>query len=567
MRRKELLSSLLGSLVLLSLLISLFSGGLVCYASTGEAELAGATRLTIIHTNDTHARVREGDGMGFARISAIVREIKKENPNVLLLDAGDTFHGQAIASLNKGESIVRIMNEIGYDAMAPGNHDFNYGYDRLLELGGLTNFPILAANVEKEDGSLLLDIYLIKEIAGLRVGIFGLATPDTTYKTHPDNVKGLVFTSPVEAARRTVEILKDKTDLIIAVSHLGIDPSSTVTSIELAESVKGIDLIIDGHSHTVLEQGLTVSDTLIVSTGEYGKNLGVVDLYLKNGKLAGIEAGLITKELAAETAEDEAVVSVIESIETEQTELLGQVIGETAVALDGARKNVRTGETNLGNLIADAMMYVTGADCAFVNGGGIRASIDAGDITKGDIISVLPFGNYIVTKRMTGADIKAALEQGSRAYPEPAGSFPHVSGLKYVIDIGRQAGDRIVNISLGEEPLDLSREYVVATNDFMAAGGDGYTVFADNATVNEYSSLDEAVIAFVESKGTVNPSVEGRIAVQETKPEPMYYIVSPGDWLEKIAKMFNTTWIKLQELNRLPNPNLIFPGQKIILPN
>ena len=136
MRRKELLSSLLGSLVLLSLLISLFSGGLVCYASTGEAELAGATRLTIIHTNDTHARVREGDGMGFARISAIVREIKKENPNVLLLDAGDTFHGQAIASLNKGESIVRIMNEIGYDAMAPGNHDFNYGYDRLLSLAG-----------------------------------------------------------------------------------------------------------------------------------------------------------------------------------------------------------------------------------------------------------------------------------------------------------------------------------------------------------------------------------------------------------------------------------------------
>ena len=209
----------------------------------------------------------------------------------------------------------------------------------------------------------------------------------------------------------------------------GDRPSSTVTSIELAESVKGIDLIIDGHSHTVLEQGLTVSDTLIVSTGEYGKNLGVVDLYLKNGKLAGIEAGLITKELAAETAEDEAVVSVIESIETEQTELLGQVIGETAVALDGARENVRTGETNLGNLIADAMMYVTGADCAFVNGGGIRASIDAGDITKGDIISVLPFGNYIVTKRMTGADIKAALEQGSRAYPEPAGSFPHVSVL------------------------------------------------------------------------------------------------------------------------------------------
>jgi 2',3'-cyclic-nucleotide 2'-phosphodiesterase (5'-nucleotidase family) len=213
------------------------------------------------------------------------------------------------------------------------------------------------------------------------------------------------------------------------------------------------------------------------------------------------------------------------------------------------------------------MVYVTGADCALLNGGGIRASIDAGDITKGEIITVLPFGNYIVTQRVTGAEIKAALEHGTRAYPEFSGGFPHVSGIKFVMDIGRQAGDRVLNISVNGQPLDLNKEYVLATNDFIAAGGDTYTMLVDNPILNEYGALDEALIAYIQEKRTVNPAVEGRITVQETKPETKYYVVKPGDWLIKIAKKFNTTWQKLQELNKLPNPNLIFPGQKIILPD
>jgi len=568
MRRKRLSSFLLSSFVMLTLLISIFFGELTCFAAANsqEADLAGTTRLTIVHSNDTHSRVKEGDGMGFAKISTIIQEVKKVNPNTLVLDAGDTFHGQTIATLTEGESIARLMNEIGYDAMAPGNHDFNYGYERLVGLSKLTNFPILAANVKKEDGSDLLDGYIIKEIAGLKVGIFGLATPETKHKTHPDNVKGLTFVDPVEAAKQTVEALKDETDIIIAITHLGMDPSSVDTSIKVAEEVEGIDLIIDGHSHTVLEQGKKVGNTLIVSTGEYDKNLGIVDLYYKDGEIVSMEARLIGKDMAAEISEDEAIVSIIKTIEEEQAELLNQVVGTTTVALDGAREKVRTGETNLGNLITDAMRYITGADCAIVNGGGIRASIDAGDITKGEVITVLPFGNYIVTKKVTGAEIKAALENGIKAYPGPSGGFPHVSGIKYVIDIGRQLGDRVVNITVNGQPLDLNREYVLATNDFIAAGGDEYTMISDNPILNEYGALDEAVIAYIEAKGTVSPAVEGRITVQETKAEPKYYIVQPGDWLMKIARKFNTTWQKLQELNKLKNPHLIFPGQKILLP-
>lgn len=567
MRSKRFSALLLRCFAVLVLVISIISGGLACFAADGlDADLAGATRLTIIHTNDTHARAVEGEGIGFAKISAVVRETRKENPNVLVLDAGDTLHGQAIATLSRGESIIRLMNEIGYAAMAPGNHDFNYGYKRLAELAEMADFPILAANARKEDGSSLLDPYTIIEIAGLKVGIIGLATPDTIFKTHPDNIKGLSFTDPIEAAQQAVEALKDKTDIIIALAHLGMDRSSTVTSIDVAEAVDGIDLIVDGHSHTVLEQGYKAGNTLIVSTGEYGGNLGVVDIYFREGEITDIEARLIGMEMTADTPEDDAIANLLDSIENEQTEILNEVVGRTEVALEGAREKVRTGETNLGNLITDAMVYLTGADCALINGGGIRTSIDEGDITRGEILSVLPFSNYVIAKKVTGADIKVALEHGTSTWPEPVGGFPHVSGIKFSIDTGKEARDRVVNITVKGEPLDPDREYVLVTNDYLAAGGDGYTMFADDTVINEYGALDEAVAAYIQAKGTVAPAVEGRITVRETKPEPEYYIVQPGDWLMKIARKFNTTWRKLQELNKIPNPDLIFPGQKIILP-
>lgn len=526
-----------------------------------------SVKITVVHTNDTHARVKEGDGMGFAKIASLIHRIKQENPNTLILDAGDTFHGQTIATLNQGESIAQIMNIIGYTAMAPGNHDFNYGFERLVELDGLTDFPILAANIKKADGTDLFTPYIISEVGGLKVGIFGLATPETTYKTHPDNVKGIVFTDPVKAASEMTALLKDETDILICIAHLGMDAASVDTSIKVAEAVEGIDLIIDGHSHTVLEQGQMVGNTLIASTGEYDKNLGTVEITVTEGKVSDITAKLITTDEAADATPDEAIVKATEEIEAKQAEILSEVVGRTEVDLQGARELVRKGETNLGNLIADAMVSLTGADCALTNGGGIRASIPAGDITKGNVIEVLPFGNYIVTKKVSGADIKAALELGTSAYPELLGGFPHVSGITYVIDTSRPAGDRVTDINVKGKALDLNALYTLATNDFMAAGGDNFTMFADDAIENEYGSLDEAVITYIQAKGTIAPKVEGRITVVDgTVKEPQYYIVKKGDWLRKIARMFNTTWQKLAELNQLKNPDLIYPNQKILLP-
>lgn len=545
-------------LVVLTLLISILSPA--AFAETGSGDI---TKITILHTNDTHARVDStATEIGFAKIATLVADYKKQNPNTLVLDAGDTFHGQTIATLVRGESIAKIMNNIGYTAMTAGNHDFNYGYQRLVELSQILNFPLVVANVRYQaDNTRLFSPYIIKEIAGVKVAIFGLATPETTYKTHPKNVEGLVFTDPVLEAKELVAELKTKADVIIALAHLGTDAASVDTSTKLAQEVAGIDLIVDGHSHTVMEEGTTVGDTLIVSTGEYGKNLGVVELQLQGGKLLDKKASLIKVDSLAETVQEQAVFNMITSLKEEQQAVLAEVIGKTTVKLEGERAQVRTGETNLGNLITDAMLEVTGVDIAITNGGGIRASIDVGEITKGEVVTVLPFGNYIVTKRVKGADILAALELGAKAYPEQNGGFAHVGGLTYAIDKSKPAGERVSDVFVNGAALDLNKEYLLATNDFMAAGGDGYEMFKDYPIVNEFSALDEAVQSYIMARGTVEPKVEGRITVKSAT-----YTVVPGDSLWKIAKKYNTVWQKLQELNKLKNPNLIYPGQVLLLP-
>ena len=537
--------------------------------------------ITIVHTNDTHSRLKEGDydGMGFAKIATKVKELRSENPNTLLLDAGDTLHGLPIATVSKGDSIVKVMNAMGYDVMVPGNHDFNYGYDRLIELSEKTEFPIVAANVVKEDGTRDLKPYTIKEVDGIKIGIFGLTTPETKYKSNPKNTEGVNIEDPVKVAEEMVkELKKEKVDMIIALSHVGLDEESDVKSSDVAAKVKGIDLIVDGHSHTVLENGKVVGDTLIVQTGEYDKNLGIVNVEFKDGKIVNKTASLFTKEQAAETKEDEEIKALIEEIDKANEEVLSVLVGKTAVKLDGEREQVRGGETNLANIITDAMIKASGAELAITNGGGIRASIETGDITKGDVIKVLPFGNYLVLKEVKGIDILNALEHGVVSYPELAGGFPQVGGMIFKLDPSKEAGKRISDVMIGGKPLDINRTYKLATNDFMAAGGDGYEMLKDGKVLAEYPGLDEIVMEYIKELGTIDKKVEGRMTVvegkQEEKPvvvpgkeaKEKSYVVKPGDVLWRIAKKFSTTWQRLAEYNKLKNPNLIFPGQKILVP-
>lgn len=506
--------------------------------------------ITILHTNDTHGRVKADDKViGIDTISAIDKSIE----NSLLVDAGDTLHGLPFATMNKGADIVELMKMSGYDFMAPGNHDFNYGYNRLLELSklaaeGENGFNILSANVLKENGLFksktpILEPNSITEIDGVKVGIFGLSSPETSYKTNPNNVKGIEFADPIETAKAQVKELEEAgAEVIVALAHIGNDDSTDVRSTEIAENVQGIDLIIDGHSHSKYENGLEVGDTLIVSTGEYESNLGKVTIKIdpETNEVVEKTATLINKEESKTFEPDEAVKAKIKEIDDAQEEILSEVVGTTVSDLVGERQYVRTGETNLGNLITDAMLNNTGAEIAITNGGGIRSSIKTGDITKGDLISVLPFGNFIVTKYLTGTEIKDIIEHGIKDAPNAAGQFPHVAGLKFIYDEKQPAGSRIIEITFNNKPLEMDKKYLVATNDFMSAGGDGYPHFKEANTENEFSALDEALREYVEKLGTVDYKVEGRIT-KGTKQENI--VVGKVSNLEAVETTSNSVKI------------------------
>lgn len=568
---------LLGLFLSLVLVLGLIIGPV---QNPAFAEEGNVVKLTIVHTNDVHSRVtgNDNDLIGYARLATLVKELR-EAGNLILLDAGDTTHGLPIATVSNGESIIRLMNQIGYDAMVPGNHDFNYGYERLVELNEMADFPILAANVVKEDETRDLQEYTIIEIDGLKVGIFGLTTQETTYKSNPKNTEGLEFRDPVAVAEEMVVKLEEEgVDLIIALAHIGVDEESHPKATDVAERVEGIDIIVDGHSHTKLDEGKLVGDTLIVQAGEHLKNIGLVDIEFVDGEIAKKEAKLISFEEALELEEDEEISKEIARLEEENQKILSVAIGQSNVELVGEREVVRAGESNLGNLATDAMLDITGADVAMTNGGGIRASIPAGEITKGNVLEVFPFGNYIVVLELTGEEILNALEHGVDTYPELAGKFPHVAGMTYKIDPSKEAGNRIVELLVDGEPIELDKSYTLATNDFMAVGGDGYTMFEDAPIVGEFEGLDEALIKYIEKIGVVEYEVEGRItAVEEVPTEEVVeeteevgvadtYIVKVGDVLWKIAEKYGLTWERLAEFNKLQNPHLIFPNQKILIP-
>lgn len=534
----------------------------------------GSVDITILHTNDTHGRVKADSSIiGIDTISAI----KKSINNSILVDVGDTLHGLPFATMNKGEDIIALMKLAGYDVMTPGNHDFNYGYERLLELAnmastGVNSFPIISANVIK-DNITLLDANYIKEVDGVKLGFFGLTTPETAFKTNPNNVKGLEFASPIESAKKQVEELKAKgADIIVALAHIGTDESSEIVSTMIAKEVEGIDIIIDGHSHSNYPTGFEADNgTLIVSTGEYGANLGqvIITFNKDTNKITNKIASLIPKATAATLNPDEIVAQKIEEINEAQNALLSKVVGVSKVVLDGARENVRTGETNLGNLITDAMLYVTGAEIAITNGGGIRATINAGEITKQDVVSVLPFGNFIVTKYLTGAQIKDILEHGVKDYPATAGHFPHVAGINFVFDAEKAPGERIVSIKINGKDIDMDAKYLVAANDFMAAGGDDYPHFKDVKTENEFQALDEALEEYIKYLGEVNYSKEDRIVVGKAEnpvenPEEPENPVDNSEEPEKTEEPKNP--VENPEKPQDPQENNEIPGKGNELP-
>ncbi len=534
------------------------------------ADESEVVKLTIVHVNDVHGRIEEGsnDGMGFAKMMTVVKELKAQNPNLLLLNAGDTIHGLPIVTVSKGEVMIKLMNEMGFHAMAPGNHDFNYGYDRLVELKKLAEFPIIAANIVKNDGTRDFSAYEIKEIDGVKVGIFGLATPETKFKANPKYTEGIDFEDPLKTAKAMVEDLKDKVDIIIALAHIGDDEDADPSSLEIAEKVEGIDVLVDGHSHSLYPEGKLINNTLVVQAEDYVKNIGIVNIELKDGEIIKKEAKLFTKDDAKDVIPDEGIAKLIEGFKSENKEVTDVVIGSTKVRLDGEREIVRAGESNLGNLIADALLKAADADAAIVNGGGIRTSIEIGEITKEDILTLSPFGNYGVLLGLKGSDILAALENGVAVYPDAFGGFPQVAGMTFRVDPSKEAGERVIELKIKGEPIDLDKTYKLATNDFMAVGGDKYVSFLNGELLGEFEALEEIIADYISELGEVDIIAEGRIVYEEAKVtvEEEAYVVKAGDVLWKIAEKFGKTWQEFAEYNKLKDAHLIFPGQKLLVP-
>lgn len=478
-------------------------------------KLRGYKTISIVHVNDTHGRIEENEKngeLGFAKLKTYY-DNRNYNNNALLLNAGDVVHGTTFATISSGDSVIDVMNQMGFDAMTAGNHDFNYGYQRLIELNNKANFPIFASNVIDQNGNKIIDSDSIIDVDGIKVGIFGLATEETKTKSSPANTEGLTFVNSVETAQSEVANLKNQgAEVIVCLSHLGEDKESTETSTLIAENVEGIDVIIDGHSHTELQNGRYVGNTLIAQAKAHGYFIGDVTLLLdKDNQIVAKNASLKPYERMKHLYPNKETLAKIEAVSNENKKVLDQNVGETSVELVGSREMVRTRETNLGDYVTDAMIKATGADVAITNGGGIRDSISAGAITKGDVLTVFPFTNFAVTLEAPGSVIKEALEHGLTDAPNSAGKFPHIAGMMVKYDSTRAAGNRVTEITIGGEAIDPNKTYTLVTNDFMAIGGDGYEMFKSCSKLGEYELISEIFENAIKNDGTINPQTDGRL--------------------------------------------------------
>lgn len=495
------------------------------FASPLTARADGERTLTILHTNDIHGRAEESDEnniIGYAKYKTIVDSYKNEGPT-LVLDAGDVLHGTNFATLSEGANMVELMNAVGVDAMTPGNHDFNYGAKRLLELANSANFKVLAANITDEAGNNPFASYAVFEKDGIKVGVLGLATPETKYKSNPLNTEGYNFSDEALNADRAVESLKaNGVDVIVLLSHLGIDQASKVNTYTVLNQMNhkaDLDVVIDGHSHSLLEHGKDYQGTMIASTGAHFANIGCTTVTIKEDGSKEVSSRLINKAEADKYQANQNIVDIIATKNAANDEITAKVVGNSKTDLDGLREHVRTGETNLADLIADAIKRETNADVVLTNGGGIRDSISKGEITLGDVLTVLPFGNQVTVIKVTGQDIQDALQHGAGKYPDANGGFPQVAGMTYTIE---HKGNKstVKDVKVNGENLNLKGEYTLATNDFMAIGGDDYTMFEGTEQVSLHGSMLDIVadyIAELSKNGPFDYKADGRIKVEEVQ--------------------------------------------------
>lgn len=493
-------------LLLLTILIILFS-------SLIFAQELKPIEIKILHINDFHGRLQPyivksiSENIpvsGGAYLAYLINEERSKNPDgTILLSAGDMFQGTPISNIFKGEPVIKMMNYLKFDAMTIGNHEFDWGRDLLQNWIKKSNFPYLSANI-LENGNYLPYIkpYVILERKGIKIAIIGLTTPETAYIVKPDYVKDLTFVEPEKVLSNLIKEVKDKgAQLIIVLSHLGYDADK-----KLAENVQGIDVIVGGHSHTVITKPVIVRGTIIVQAGYNGIYLGVLDLKIQP------ETGLIldfTKENAlkivfagSENKYDIEIANLVETYSSQLKEEFSKVVGETLVDLV---RNYNE-ESNVGNVVCDAMLEASKAQIAFQNSGGIRIDIPKGKITMEQVYSMLPFDNVLVEMDLTGKDILDLLEQSATLEK----GILQIAGIKVKYDMRRPAGSRVIEVFVKDEPLDPNKVYRVVTNDFLAAGGDKFTAFTRGKNITYGDMLRDVFVEYLKKHSPIRPKVEER---------------------------------------------------------
>ena len=624
--------------------IGLFSASVL--ALTAGTALADF-ELNILHINDLHSRIEainKSDSTcsaqdaeknecfgGIARVKAAIdaRRAELAGKNVLTLDAGDQFQGSLFYTTYKSAPIADFMNGIGFDAMAIGNHEFDDGPEELAKFIDALNFPMISGNTLAGLNTPIADKfkpYIVKEFGEEKVAVVSVLATDTDETSSPGD--SILFADEISYLKEAVkEIEGQGIDKIVLLSHVGY-----VKDQEIAAAVDGIDVIVGGHSHTLLsntdEKAAGPYPTMVKNPA--GQDVPIVQAYAYSKYLGDLtvvfdDAGVVKtatgepKLLDASVTPDAAFTAKVEELAGPIEDLKQKEIGATSEAVDGSREVCRATECTMGNLVADAMvdrLKDQGITIAIQNGGGLRASIDAGTVTMGEVLTVLPFQNTLASFQLKGSDIVAALENGVSQVEEAAGRFPQVSGLKYTADLNKPAGSRISGVEVKEGDafvaIDPDKLYGVATNNYMRSGGDGYKVFATGGQ-NAYDfgpGLETVVADYIAKNSPYKPYTDGRVTViaataaastetateapaapAATSAEPVatqpvaapaatateaaaataatVYKVVAGDSLWKIAKATygdGMLWSKIAEANALRNPNVISIGRELQLP-
>lgn len=620
--------------------IGLFSASVL--ALTAGTALADF-ELNILHINDLHSRIEainKSDSTcsaqdaeknecfgGIARVKAAIdaRRAELAGKNVLTLDAGDQFQGSLFYTTYKSAPIADFMNGIGFDAMAIGNHEFDDGPEELAKFIDALNFPMISGNTLAGLNTPIADKfkpYIVKEFGEEKVAVVSVLATDTDETSSPGD--SILFADEIGYLKEAVkEIEGQGIDKIVLLSHVGY-----VKDQEIAAAVDGIDVIVGGHSHTLLSntdekaagpyptmvKNPTGQDVPIVQAYAYSKYLGDLTVVFDDAGVVKTATGE-PKLLDASVTPDAAFAAKVEELAGPIEDLKQKEIGATSEAVDGSREVCRATECTMGNLVADAMvdrLKDQGITIAIQNGGGLRASIDAGTVTMGEVLTVLPFQNTLASFQLKGSDIVAALENGVSQVEEAAGRFPQVSGLKYTADLNKPAGSRISGVEVKEGDafvaIDPDKLYGVATNNYMRSGGDGYKVFATGGQ-NAYDfgpGLETVVADYIAKNSPYKPYTDGRVTViaatappagETTEPAAAatapaapaaeapaaastateaaaataatVYKVVAGDSLWKIAKATygdGMLWSKIAEANALRNPNVISIGRELQLP-